>query len=128
MAEELGEVREVIRRRKERGSEGGGRRSGTWESERWTTPHASRRRERTSAKTLAQSIESQSNKGKTDVEMRSLKGRKEGRKEGRRTDRESDEERYPDSEQKKRLQAAASDSRMHARGALASLVSCVLCD
>ena len=86
MAEELGEVREVIRRRKERGSEGGGRRSGTWESERWTTPHASRRRERTSAKTLAQSIESQSNKGKTDVEMRSLKGRKEGRKEGGQTD------------------------------------------
>ena len=69
MEEELGEVREVIRR---------GGRSGRAIERGWTTPRAPEKDFCEDARS-ARSIESQSNKAETDVEMRSLKGRKEGR-------------------------------------------------
>ena len=102
MEEELEEVREVIRRREE------------WETGResmdHTTPrHATRRRRAGKGllrrRSLVRSIESQSNKAKTDVEMRSPKGRKEGRKEGRKDGRrrKTEDRRDPDSDRKEKV-------------------------
>ena len=81
--EELGEVREVIRREE-------------WVRRGWTTPPPPGKDFCEDARSLAISSQSRSNKAKTDVEMRSPKGRAE-RRGGRQTDGGTDDEIDPDS-------------------------------